>query len=491
MSEDANYDVLIVGAGFSGLGMAIKLKQRGELSFAVLEKADSLGGTWRDNHYPGAACDIPSNLYSFSFAQNPDWTRLYPPQAEIKAYLEACADRFGVRPHLKFNTALKRARWDEGAQVWRCETSAGGTIIARVLISAMGGLHLPRLPDLPGLESFQGESWHSARWRHEVALDGKRVALIGAGASAIQIAPQIAKKAGQLDLYMRTPPWIVPRRDQAVPAKTRALFRRLPLAQELARRALYAVIEMRVLAFLAPRKNGGVGALVARKHLARQVKDETLRAKLTPKYEMGCKRVLVSDDFYPTLKRANVALIGDGARALTENGVIDGAGAERPADVIIFATGFKAMDILAEVEVFGRGGRALRDDWAEGPEAYLGTMVAGYPNFFALMGPNSGLGHNSMIYMIESQYNFVLDALKQMRQRGAGALEVKAEAQATFNAALQARLARTVWSTGCASWYLSADGKNRALWPDFTFRFRARAKHIKPADFSFTARMPT
>lgn len=485
MSEAATFDVLIVGAGFSGLGMAIRLKQRGGLSFAVIEKADSLGGTWRDNHYPGAACDIPSNLYSFSFAQNPDWTRLYPPQAEIKAYLEACADRFGVRPHLKFNTALKRACWDEAAQAWRCETGAGDIITARALISGMGGLHLPRLPDLPGMERFQGESWHSARWRHDVALEGKRVALIGAGASAIQIAPQIAKKAGQLDLYIRTPPWIVPRRDVAVPEKTRALFRRLPFTQHLARRALYAVLEMRVLAFLDPRKNGGVGALVARKHLARQVKDEALRELLTPRYEMGCKRVLISDDFYPTLKRANVSLIGGGARAVSPGGLIDGAGAERPADVIIYATGFKPMDILSEVEIIGRDGRALRDDWAAGPEAYLGTMTEGYPNLFTLMGPNSGLGHNSMIYMIESQYNFVLDALTQMARRGAGALEVKPEAQAAFNRALQARLARTVWNTGCASWYLSPDGKNRALWPDFTFRFRARTKHLISADFSF------
>jgi len=488
MSEAGPLDVLIVGAGFSGLGMAIKLKQRGGFSFLVLEKADSLGGTWRDNHYPGAACDIPSNLYSFSFAQNPSWTRLYPPQSEIKAYLESCADRFGVRPHLRFGAALTRASWDDRAQLWRCETSTGDVIHARALISGMGGLHTPHLPDLAGMDSFQGTSWHSADWRHDVSLDGKRVALIGTGASAIQIAPQVAKKAAQLDLYQRTPPWIVPRRDTEVPVKTRALFKAMPLAQQMVRRLVYAVIEMRVLAFLHPRKDGGVGALVARAHLARQVTDEALRAKLTPNYEMGCKRVLISDNYYPTLQRPNVALISDGARSVTPGGVIDGAGRERPADVILYATGFKPMDLISSVEIIGREGRALRQEWANGPEAYLGTMTAGYPNFFTLMGPNSGLGHNSMIYMIESQFSFVLDALAQMARRGAGALEVKAAAQAAFNADLQQRLAETVWNTGCASWYLSPDGKNRALWPDFTFRFRARTKHIKPADFIFAPR---
>jgi len=480
-----DFDVAIAGAGFSGLGMAIRLKQEGTRSFVVLEKAQTVGGTWRDNRYPGAACDIPSNLYSFSFAPNPNWTRLYPPQQEIQAYLEDCASCFGVREHIRFGAALARAAWDDAAHVWRIETRDGRALTARALVSGMGGLHVPNLPDLPGRESFQGESWHSARWRDDVSLAGKRVALIGTGASAVQITPRIAPIVAQLDLYQRTPSWIVPKRDGAVPGWARTLFQRLPFTQEATRRLIYAVNELRAKAFLDPPEKEWIGAKLARAYLARQIADPALREKLTPRYRMGCKRVLISDDYYPALTRANVELIASGARALTPRGVIDGEGVERPADIVIYATGFKPMDLISHVDIRGAGGRSLNEEWANGPSAYLGTMVSGYPNFFTLMGPNSGLGHNSMIYMIESQIAFVMDALRTLDARNAPALDVKAEAQRAFNAEIEAKLKKSVWGTGCTSWYLSPDGKNHTLWPDFTFKFRERTKHVRVEEFEF------
>ena len=481
-------DVAIAGAGFSGLGMAIALKREGKRSFVVLEKADAVGGTWRENRYPGCACDIPSNLYSFSFAPNPNWSRLFPTQKEIWDYLEACTDRYGIRPHLRFNAGLKRAAWDDTGKFWRIETASGDALTARVLVSGMGGLHVPNMPDLPGLASFKGQTWHTARWRDDISLAGKRVAMIGAGASAIQIAPEIAPMVAKLDLYQRTPPYIVPKGDRPVGESERKAFRDTPILQEIKRRLDYVLHEARAPFFLHPQKHGdGPGAQLAMKHLAAQVSDPALRAKLTPHYRMGCKRVVISDDYYTTLQRANVELVTSGAKATAETGLDDGDGVAREADNIIFATGFRPMDLITTVEIGGVGGRSLNEEWVKGPEAYLGTAVSGYPNFFTLMGPNSGLGHNSMIYMIESQIAFVMDALKRLDDKQAQALDVKPEAQRAFNDEIQEKLQRSVWGTGCTSWYLSPDGKNCTLWPDYTFRFRARTKRLREADFAFSS----
>ncbi|HWA01617.1 MAG TPA: NAD(P)/FAD-dependent oxidoreductase [Caulobacterales bacterium] len=481
-----DFDVIIAGAGFSGLGMAIALKRAGRESFLVLEKADRVGGTWRENRYPGCACDIPSNLYSFSFAPNPDWTRLYPTQSEIWAYLERCADRFDLRRHIRFNSALTKAEWDEADNLWRLQAGGGETLTARALVSGMGGLHVPRLPDLPGADRFAGASWHTAAWRDDMPLAGKRVAIIGSGASAVQIAPEIAPIVAQLDLYQRTPNWIVPKNDRPVALEERALFQRAPFLQELKRRLVYLTHELRAPYFMHPPARGGLGERFALKHLTRQVADPALRAKLTPRYRMGCKRVLISDDFYPALARKNVELIDGGAVAITATGVVGAGGAERPADVIIYATGFKPMDLITNVVITGLAGRSLNAEWAAGSEAFLGTAVSGYPNFFTLMGPNSGLGHNSMIYMIESQIAFVMDALAKLDLHHATALDATPEAQRAFNEEIQAKLRKSVWGTGCTSWYLTPDGKNCTLWPDYTFRFRARTKRVREEDFSFS-----
>jgi cyclohexanone monooxygenase len=333
--------------------------------------------------------------------------------------------------------------------------------------------------------SFKGPSWHSAQWRKDVDLAGKRVAMIGSGASAIQITPEIAPKVAHLDLYQRTPNWIVPKNDRVVGEDERSLFQNAPMLQEAKRRFLYLVNESRVPAFLKPRPHPGLAENFARGHIDKQIADPTLREKVTPKYRLGCKRVLISDDFYPTLARANVSLITHAAARITETGIVDSEGVERPADVIIFATGFKPMDLITSVEIHGVGGRSLNAEWKNGPEGYLGTVVSGYPNFFTLMGPNSGLGHNSMIYMIESQIAYVMDALAKLDEKQAPALDVKPATQAAFNAEIQAKLQASVWGTGCSSWYLTPGGKNCTLWPDFTFKFRGRTKHINEDDFEF------
>ena len=428
---------------------------------------------------------MQSNLYSFSFALNPDWSRLYPPQQEIWDYLERCADRFGVRAHIRFGARVSRAAWDETANLWRIGVAGGADVTARALVSGMGGLHVPNLPTIPGLDDFKGRSWHSSQWPKDADIKDKRVAIIGAGASAIQITPQIAPLVRQLDLYQRTPNWIVPKRDRATGKAEQDCFRFAPITQELKRRFVYAVNEARAPAFLHPREGAGLGEAIARKHIAAQIADPALRAMVTPKYKLGCKRVLIADDFYPALGRANVELIAKAATRFTATGIIDDSGAERAADVIVFATGFKPMDLITSVAITGLGGRSLNAEWAGGPQAYLGTVVSGYPNFFTLMGPNSGLGHNSMIYMIESQIAYVMDALKRLDEKRAPALDVKAEVQRAFNAGVQAKLEKSVWGSGCTSWYLGPDGRNRTLWPDYTFRFRARTKRIRAADFEF------
>jgi cation diffusion facilitator CzcD-associated flavoprotein CzcO len=482
-----DFDVAIIGAGFSGLGMAIALKREAKRSFVVLEKADAVGGTWRDNRYPGCACDIQSNLYSFSFAPNPNWTRLYPTQPEIWAYLEDCADRFGVRDNIRFNAKLGRAAWDDGAKLWRLDASDGASISARALVSGMGGLHIPHLPRIEGRERFKGPAWHSATWRDDVALDGIRVAVIGTGASAVQIVPEIAPKTARLDLYQRTPPWIAPKLDRLVSETEKDFFQHAPALQELKRRFVYLQNEARAPYFLNPPPRQGLVERIVRAHLDRQLPDPVLRAKVTPLYKIGCKRVLISNDYYPALMRDNVELITTGASALTETGVVDGEGVVREADAVIYATGFKPFDVISEAEIVGAGGKSLNEEWKAGPAGYLGTVTSGFPNFFTLMGPNSGLGHNSMIYIIESQIRFVMDALRRLDQRGAAGLDVRAEVQDAFNEALQQKLEHSVWGSGCASWYLSADGKNHTLWPDYTFRFRARTKRVREEDFVFLA----
>ncbi|MDP9142709.1 MAG: NAD(P)/FAD-dependent oxidoreductase [Pseudomonadota bacterium] len=466
--------ILIIGSGFSGLGMAIQLKQAGIHDFLVLEKEGGVGGTWRVNNYPGCACDVQSHLYSFSFEPNPDWTRMFAPQPEIKAYLEHCAEKYGITPHLRLNTEVRSARWDDDAGLWHVTDAQGAVYRAQVLVSGMGGLSTPSYPELKGIANFKGRTFHSQQWDHDYDLAGKRVAVIGTGASAIQFVPKIQAQVARLDLYQRTPPWIIPKPDRAISGIERILFARLPAAQKAIRGAIYSALESRALAFTVEPRLMKLAQKVAEWHIRRQIKSPVLRTLVTPDYTMGCKRVLISDDYYPALMQANVDVIGDGINEVRANSIVDSNGVEREVDTIIYGTGFKATDPVARGVVFGRDGQDLFDAWPQGPEAYKGAAVAGFPNLFFLMGPNTGLGHNSMVYMIESQIAYVIDAIRTMKNRRLRSVEVRADAQERFNKSLHQRMRRSIWSVGgCVSWYVHPEsGRNVTLWPGFTWQFR-------------------
>jgi cation diffusion facilitator CzcD-associated flavoprotein CzcO len=475
--------ILIVGSGFAGLGMAIRLKEAGIDDFVLLEQADDIGGTWRDNHYPGCACDVPSQLYSFSFEPWPSWTRDFAPQREILEYLRHCADKYGVRPHIRFGARVVRARWDEADGAWQVSTSDGKTVRARVVVSGCGPLSRPKLPDIPGLGSFEGKTFHSARWDHAFPLEGKTVAVVGTGASAVQIVPEIAPKVGKLFVYQRTAPWVMPKPDGPIPHWKRRLYARVPAAQNAARQGIYWSREMLALGFVVEPRIMKLGERLARRFLARSVADPALRARLTPSYTMGCKRILPTNSYLPALQRENVDLVTDGIAEVRAGSIVSKDGTERAVDVIVLATGFEAAEHVAPFEVRGRGGRELDEVWRDGASAYLGTTVSGFPNMFLLVGPNTGLGHSSMVFMIESQVAYVLDAVKKMRALGLKAVDVKADTQARYNERLQERLKGTVWSSGCMSWYLTRSGRNTTIWPGFTFEFRLRTRRFDAGSY--------
>ena len=474
--------IAIVGTGFAGLGMAIKLLEAGRDDFVILERAQDVGGTWRDNSYPGCACDVPSHLYSFSFAQNPGWSRTFSAQPEIWRYLRDTADRFGLRRFIRFEHDVLEAAWDDEASRWTIQTSRGPWT-ADVLISGMGGLSEPALPDIPGRESFAGATFHSATWDHDHPLGGERVAVIGTGASAIQFVPRIQPQVGHLDLYQRTPPWIMPRADRDVTRLERRIYRRVPGAQKAMRSALYLARELMVFGFRDERLMSRGPARLSRQHLRRQVADPALRDRLRPRYAMGCKRVLISNDYYPALAQPNVDVITDAIREITPRGVVTADGVERPVDTIIYGTGFNVADMAVARKVRGRDGRLMADVWGGSPRAHLGTTVAGFPNLFLLVGPNTGLGHTSMVFMIESQIAYVVDALRAMDAGGHDVVEVRPEVQAAFADDVERQMDGTVWTSGCASWYLDATGRNATLWPTFTFRFRRATRRFRTGEY--------
>jgi cation diffusion facilitator CzcD-associated flavoprotein CzcO len=479
----ADDDVVIIGAGFAGLAMGIRLKQAGIENFTILERASAVGGTWRENHYPGAACDVQSYLYSYSFEPHADWTRMFAPQAEILAYLERCVERYALGPHLRFDTSVESATFDERRGVWSVRTAAGAVIRARVVVSGCGPLNRPALPEIPGLASFAGTTFHSSRWDHAYPLDGKTVGVVGTGASAIQIVPSIAPRVGRMHLFQRTPPWIVPKPDRAISPRTQALFRRFPALQRAAREAIYWQRELFALGIVYEPRAMKLLQKLALRYLAASVPDPALRAKLTPDYLMGCKRILPTNDYYPALQRANVEVVTDGIREVSPRGIVTRDGTERPLDALVLATGFEASESLAPFAVCGRRGQDLNTAWRRGAEAYLGTTAAGFPNLFMIVGPNTGLGHSSMILMIESQVQYVLDCVRTMRARGLKLVDVRPEVQTRYNARLQARLARTAWASGCKSWYQTRDGKNTTLWPGFTFEFRFRTRRFDAENY--------
>lgn len=475
-------DVIIVGAGFSGLGMAIRLEQLGQLRYEVLEKAASVGGTWRENTYPGVACDVQSQLYSFSFALNPDWSRNYSGGSEICAYLHACAEKFGVMPKIRFGAKLTGARWDAQAGCWWVEVEGQAPRTCRFLVLATGPLHHAARPAVPGIERFEGVQFHSAQWQHGVELKGKRVAVIGTGASAIQFVPEVAKQAGQLQLWQRTPPWILPKHDRPVAAWEQALYRWVPGLQRLHRGVIYLLNELRVLGFDVYPSLMGLVERLALRHLEAQVPDPVLREKLKPTFRLGCKRILISNDYYPALGLPHVSVHTEGLAEVLPQGLRGNDGRVHPADVLIYGTGFEVKALYQDLNLVGLGGRTLQECWKQGQEAYLGTMLAGFPNFFMLMGPNTGLGHSSVVFMAEAQIQYVLAALERTRARNGRSIAIREEAQTRFNQRLQGLMRKTVWLSGCMSWYLDDQGVNRTLWPDWSWRFWWQTRRLLLAD---------
>ncbi|HTH59313.1 MAG TPA: NAD(P)/FAD-dependent oxidoreductase [Paraburkholderia sp.] len=481
--------IVIVGSGFAGIGMAIRLRRLGLESFTIYEAGDTPGGTWRDNHYPGAACDVPSHLYSFSFEPNPAWSRTYGTQAEILAYLLHCARKYDIERFIRCRARVSAARFDEARRVWSIDVDIDHTretVEADLLIAASGPLSRPAMPDVAGLDRFAGKLFHSARWDHDYALDGKRVGVIGTGASAIQFVPRIQPRVAQLTVFQRTAPWVMPRRDRAIEPRLQRLFARVPLAQRIVRSLIYWQLESRVLGFAVDPRLMRRPMKFARNYLARKIADPELRAKLTPDYLLGCKRVLLSSDYYPALMSPNVDVVTTAIREVVADGIVTADGVHRPLDAIICGTGFRVNDADAAFTIIGERGANLGDAWRrDGPEAYLGASVAGFPNLFLLAGPNTGLGHNSMIYMIESQIRYVADCLRALQRQGARTMCVRADVQRAYNDTLQKRLSKTVWQSGCHSWYQTKSGRNTAIWPGFTFGFRHRTRRVRERDYVF------
>jgi cyclohexanone monooxygenase len=483
--------VLVVGAGFGGLGMAIRLQGAGERDFLVVDKGADVGGTWRDNTYPGAACDVPSQLYSFSFAPNPTWSRSFSPQPEIQAYIQRVARESGVLDRFVFHTTVDAAHWDDAAGVWHVETSAG-SLTADVVVTASGGLSEPKMPEIDGIEDFAGEVFHSARWNHDYDLAGKRVAVIGTGASAIQIVPEIAKQVAHLDVYQRTAPWVMPRRDRDYTRIERLGFRFVPGLQKLYRTAIYWGRETFVPGFTINPRLAAPARKAALHNIARAIEDPELRARVTPDFQIGCKRILISNDYYPALAQEHVELVTDPIAKVVGNAVVTSDGQEREVDALVVATGFHTTEQPIATRITGQAGQTLAEVWRrDGMAAYKGTTIHGFPNLFQIVGPNTGLGHSSMVFIIESQIAYILDALARMKNDGLATVQPTPQAQRRWNDRLQSKLARTVWNTGgCSSWYLDSHGRNTTLWPGTTFTFRAKLARFDTDAYQTTARTP-
>lgn len=473
----ASVHTLVVGAGFAGLAAAAAiLRADPQADLLIIERADEVGGTWRDNTYPGCACDVPTSLYSFSFAPSAKWSHTFARQPEIHRYLTSVVDQIGLHRHLITGCELLSAAWDDDLECWQVTTSQG-KLNATVLVAATGALSTPKLPDVPGLNDFGGTLFHSATWNHDHDLTGQRVAVIGTGASAVQFVPEIADRTAHLTVFQRTPAWVLPRLDRTLGRLENALYRRIPFVQKLVRGTVYTYREgylalLAHLTWLLP-----LVQLVAKAQLRRQVPDPVLRTALTPNFRIGCKRILLTNDWLPTLSRENVEVVGTALAEVTETGVRDSTGRLHNVDTIIFATGFTPTEPPVAHLLAGTDGTTLAAHWAGSPTAHLGTAVAGFPNLFLMYGPNTNLGHSSIVYMLESQAAYLVAALHTMRTEGLASIDVRPEAQASYNAWVDDALRGTVWNSGgCSSWYLDSRGRNSIMWPTFTFRFRARTK---------------
>ena len=479
-------DMLIVGAGFSGLIMAIEARKRGIQKIAILEKADDIGGTWRENTYPGVACDVPSHLYSMATHLNPDWTRAYAGGAEIWDYLRRIARDEGLLERCHFHTELKSARWD--GPRWQVETTDGSRWSARILISAIGALHIPSIPDIPGADSFPGPAFHSAQWDHELSLDGKHVAVVGTGASAVQFVPEIAKSAAHVTIYQRSAPYVLPRPDGPIAPWVRHLYRLVPLLPRIRRQLIYWLFEFRHRVFRGEKRAVEFAMKMWRQGLEDAISDPEFRRTLTPDYRIGCKRILSSNDWYRALSRENVSVVPHGVQRIEGSDILATDGSRRPADILIWGTGFHVTDVVQRLDIRGTNGLSLRDAWAHGMQANLGTAIAGFPNFFILLGPHTGLGHNSVVLMIEAQVSHIGRILDEMRQRGLSAITPNPDRQAEFTREMQDRHTDSVWQVGgCTSWYQDAKGRNTTLWPGTVSEFRKRLakagfEHYHPAN---------
>ncbi len=472
-------EVIIIGTGYSGICMAIKLKQAGMNNFTIIEKEKELGGTWYINSYPGAQCDVESHLYSFSF-ESYDWTKVFPDQPELNNYIKHCAKKYDIESHIKLGTTVIGAEYNDDEGTWEIDTQESGKFKTKFLIAATGGLNIPSYPDFKGIENFEGETFHSARWKHNINLKGKNVAVIGSAASAIQFIPEIAPIVKNLELFQRTANWILPKPDRPFKPWERKLFKTIPFTHWLYREKLYWLKELRVIAFT---KYPNLLKMVSQgtvKYLTKTIKDPQKLKALIPNYTMGCKRILISNFYYKAIVRENVHMITDGVAQVNKNSITTTAGKEIPVDVIIYSTGFKATNPYAAVKIVGSKGLLLSSVIAKkGISGHLGTTMTGFPNLFIMTGPNTGIGHTSLIHLIESQANYVMDGLKYIKKNGVKSFEVKEEAQNKFNEGLTKKMENTVWlKGGCESWYKDEFGRVPTLWPDFTFNFRKMTKHF-------------
>lgn len=485
-SNDIKHSIAIIGSGFGGLGMAIQLKQAGFTDFIIFEKSTQVGGTWRDNTYPGAACDVQSHLYSYSFEPKYNWSRRFSPQAEIQAYIEHCVEKYELTEHIRFQAEVTQATFNDNKQQWLIELTNGETFTVNSLISATGQLNQPAYPNIPGLDSFTGTLFHSARWNHDYELNNKRVAVIGTGASAIQFVPQIVPQVSQLTLFQRSAAWVIPKPDKAFAPWKQWVFKHIPFVDRLYRGFIYVKNEARGLAFTRFDWLLGVIAWRAKRIAARDVSNLVKRRQLIPNYKIGCNRILMANDWYTSIDQAHVDLVTDPITQIKANKVFTESGSSYEVDAIILGTGFKATDFLAPMTITGRTGKTLNQVWQDGAEAYKGISVAGFPNLFILYGPNTNLSHNSILYMLESQFRYVLSCLNNLKERSATCMDVIPERQAEFVDTLQKRLEKSVWASGCNSWYTTESGRNVINWYGFTFSFRRLTKRANLADYNFT-----
>jgi cation diffusion facilitator CzcD-associated flavoprotein CzcO len=481
---DQRRSIAVVGGGFAGVGAAAMLRRAGYDDVTVFEKGERVGGVWQHNTYPGAACDVPSHLYEFSFAPG-RWSRRYAPQAEIRAYLENVARDHGVLDRIRTGTEVKSARWSEERGHWTLETSAGPHE-ADVLLTGCGQLSVPKTPPIPGLDSFEGPAFHTAEWDRDVDLAGKRVAVVGTGCSAIQVVPAIQPLVERLDVYQRSPGWTLPKMDYAYPEWAHTLFRRLPALRRLDRASIFAFHELAAAALTRHRWLLPLFRALGRRQVTKAVSDPELRRKLIPTDEFGCKRVMLTDEWYPTLTRPDVHLVTERIGEVTPRGIRDEHGVEREVDAIVLATGFASHAFVAPMEIIGREGRSLTGEWTEVARAYLGLSVPGFPNMFLLYGPNTNGGSGSVIGTIESGVGHVLAALRELDRSGAGRIEVRGETAESFDRELRAALAGTVWHSGCTSWYVDENGNDPSQWPWLWSTYRRRTARLQPGAYELS-----